>query len=62
MNVTWSFGLCLKMLKYVPFHTICYMGVGLRLKALEYVLYQTIPYAMKSYLKGHVRLHHQSSK
>ena len=31
-------------------------------RALEYVLFRTIPYAMKSYLKGHVRLHHRSSK
>ena len=36
-------------------------------RALKYVLfrtilYQTIPYTMKSYLKGHVRLHHRSSK
>ena len=36
-------------------------------RALKYVLfltilYQTIPYAMKSYLKGHVHLYHWSSK
>ena len=65
--VTWSFGLCLKMLNMCCFVPYVTQRFGLHLKALEYVLfhticYQTIPYAMKSYLKAHVHLYYWPSK